>query len=74
MQDNSSLLSPQLYQHENQSGTVVAGFNLDVVKDFACALVKRGFVPVEDDYCLMEHRVTGQQGHFRKITFIKKHE
>lgn len=69
MQEQNSL-SPRFGSHTRGDTTVVYGFDLDLVQENACFLVARGFVPVDEEYCLMEHKVTGQQGHFRRISFI----
>lgn len=65
-------MKPQLFAIESGPTASVMGFDLDAVQEFACNLVCRGFVPVEDDYCLMEHKTTGQRANFRKITLIRK--
>lgn len=51
---------------------VVAGFDSFRVQREAFKLITRGWVPVEEDYTLYQHKITKQTGHFRKITLIKK--
>lgn len=67
-------MRPQLRIVEDSSkGTaVVLGSDFESVQISACHLVLRGFVPVEDEYFLMEHKKTKRRSHFRKMTFIKK--
>jgi hypothetical protein len=68
------VLHPQLRLYENSAKgeAVVAGFDLEAVQKYAFLLVVQGYVPVDDDWSLMEHRATGVQGHFRKLSFIKQ--
>lgn len=67
-------MNPKLRIVEDRmKGTaVVLGSDFELVKDSACHLVLRGYVPVEDEYFLMEHKRTRRRGHFRKMTFIQK--
>ena len=70
---NHALMRPHLQLVENtETGTaVVIGSDFDAVQSFACNLVLRGYVPVEDEYMLMEHKRTGKQCHFRKVTLVQ---
>jgi hypothetical protein len=72
MQQNESPFQPELWVYANSrtKTAVVAGFDMERVKDSACTLVCSGYVPVSDEYTLMEHGPTGLQEHFRKIDFI----
>ncbi len=71
METVPSPLQPELWVHASNDTAVVAGFNLDAVKNSSCILVCQGYVPVSEEYCLMEHVPTGRKGNFRKVTFIK---
>lgn len=67
-------MNPQLRIIENtRTGTaIVLGSNHDAVQEAACNLVMRGYVPVEDEYFLMEHRRTKKRANFRKVSFVNK--
>lgn len=66
-------LEPHLRIIEDSAkGTaVVLGSDFSSVEESACNLVFRGYVPVEDEYFLMQHKRTKRCSHFRRITFVK---
>lgn len=68
-----SQLQPQLKLLETPTGgALLCGFDLDGVQEIACTLMRHGFVPVEEEYLLYEHKTTKQRGRFKKIIFIKQ--
>lgn len=74
MENRLSTLQPdcRVYLNDITGVAVVSGFNLEQVHIHACGVVRQGYVPVEDEYLLYEHKTTKQTGNFRKVTFIKK--
>ncbi len=65
-------MKPQIRLLETpDGGALLCGFNLKKVGETACILFANGFVPVEEEYLLYEHKRTKVRGHFRRITFKK---
>lgn len=48
---------------------VVCGFDHAAVQERACRMIRDGYHPISEEYVLMEHKKTHQQGHFRRLIF-----
>jgi len=74
MEQKPALMQPdcRIYLNDITGVAVVSGFDWEMVHNHACGIVRYGYVPTSDEYLLMEHKTTGQQGTLRKLTFIKK--
>lgn len=69
----ATLLQPRLSLAigDDNKGAMVGGFDEALVAEHLRLLILQGYLPLSQEYTLMEHVASGRQGHYHRAVLIK---